>query len=780
MKKILNLFIFTFICLFGISKVNVASINLTTSSDSVNVGDTVDVTITLSNDIAGWEFDLDYDTTMFSIQSSELEATNRSTNLLTNHSGIYKITLKALKRGNSTITLSNVVTIDENANELNSTVSSLSINVYKSTPTITSQGYVQNIGWQNSVTDSSIIGTTGKSLRLEAFKMKIESDTYTGGITYQTYIQGSGWQDSVSDDQMSGTTGQSLRIEMLKIELTGDIANYYDIYYRVHIANIGWTSWTSNGEIAGSLGYNYQIEALQVQVVSKGTTVSGAGTAYYEKPASITYQSHVQNIGWQKVKNNGQTSGTTGKSLRVEALKIYLDTGIYSGNIKYQAHVQNIGWQNAVTNGKISGTTGKSLRVEAIKIWLTGDIANYYDIYYRVHVENIGWTAWTSNGEAAGSAGYSYRMEAIQIKLVKKGSSAPSTTGTAYYEKPASITYQSHIQNIGWQKVKNNGQTSGTTGKSLRVEAIKINLDTGVYSGNIKYQAHVQNIGWQKAVTNGQTSGTTGQSLRVEAIKIWLTGDIKNYYDIYYRVHVQNIGWTAWTSNGNAAGSTGYSYRMEAYQIKLVKKGDKAPSTSGTALYVKPKNIIDVSVHNKTIDWSKVSKSGSVDGTILRIGYGSSAVDSKFEYNLQQVKKLGIPYGVYLFSYAESADEARAEAAWLYKLLKKYDVNPTLGIYYDIENWCIGSYCPNITSDLYDAIIPAFINKLKSYGYNASVYTYLNYTKTNLSTSMQNYITWIAQYNNTCTYTGKYTMWQYSSKGKISGITTNVDLNIMY
>lgn len=104
-----------------------------------------------------------------------------------------------------------------------------------------------------------------------------------------------------------------------------------------------------------------------------------------------------------------------------------------SGNVLYQTHIQNIGWESTWrSNGQLSGTTGRSLRLEAIRIKLDGDIANQYDIYYRVHAENFGWLGWAKNGEAAGTAGYSYRLEAIQIRTVPKGAAAPGG-GSAFY-----------------------------------------------------------------------------------------------------------------------------------------------------------------------------------------------------------------------------------------------------------------------------------------------------------------------------------------------------------
>ncbi|MGC8141304.1 hypothetical protein ACP3W2_28205, partial [Salmonella enterica] len=74
---------------------------------------------------------------------------------------------------------------------------------------------------------------------------------------------------------------------------------------------------------------------------------------------------------------------------------------------------------NEVTDNQMAGTEGRSLRVEAMKIWLTGDIAKTYDVWYRGHVQDIGWQSWVKNGEIAGTSGQSKRVEAIEIMLVE-------------------------------------------------------------------------------------------------------------------------------------------------------------------------------------------------------------------------------------------------------------------------------------------------------------------------------------------------------------------------
>ncbi len=304
-----------------------------------------------------------------------------------------------------------------------------------------------------------------------------------------------------------------------------------------------------------------------------------------QKNAGVSYQTHVQNVGWQKYVSNGETSGTSGQSLRLEGIRINLEDADYDGGIEYATHVQNIGWQKYVSDGEMAGTSGQSLRLEAIKIRLTGEMEEHYDVYYRVHAQNVGWMGWAKNGEEAGTSGYSYRLEAIQIVLVPKGEAAPGSTSNAYLKKQ--ISYSTHVQNVGWQSDVSDGATSGTSGQSLRLEGIKINLENPEYSGSIEYTTHVQNIGWQNYVSNGAMSGTSGQSLRLEAIRIRLTGEMAEHYDVYYRVHAQNYGWMGWAKNGESAGTSGQSLRLEAIQIVLVPKGESAPGSTANAFVAK-------------------------------------------------------------------------------------------------------------------------------------------------------------------------------------------------
>ena len=288
----------------------------------------------------------------------------------------------------------------------------------------------------------------------------------------------------------------------------------------------------------------------------------------------------------------GEKAGTEGLARRMEAFQLRLNKGKYSGGIKYAAHVESIGWQDYVTDDQISGTEGRALRTEALKIELTGEIAEHYDIYYRTHCQNYGWLGWAKNGYAAGTAGQALRMEALQIMIVPKGEQLPAlmqSNEEAY--KARLIGCSAHVQDYGWMSTVYDGEMSGTEGQAKRMEAVIINLADAEFTGNLEYQVHLENVGWDPAKKrSGEMAGTTGESRRLEAITLKLTGEVAQKYDIYYRTHCQNIGWLDWAKNGQKSGSEGLACRLEAIEIKLVHKGEPAPGPTDN-IFVMNSNI---------------------------------------------------------------------------------------------------------------------------------------------------------------------------------------------
>ena len=199
---------------------------------------------------------------------------------------------------------------------------------------------------------------------------------------------------------------------------------------------------------------------------------------------------------------------------------------------------------------------------------------------------------------------------------------------------------------------------------------------------------------------------------------------------------------------------------------------------------VNEKLVIDVSAHQGSIDWNAVYNSGKIYGVILRIGYWNTE-DSRFGEYISEVKRLGIPYGIYLFSYASTTNGANTEANFTNSIISKYNLNPTLGIYYDLEDWYISA---NNTSNIlsandYDNIARTYLNSVRSYTYNnykVKIYANLNFANNRFNSYARNEIDWIAQYNSSCSYTGKYSMWQYTSSATLEGINGYVDMSYLY
>lgn len=479
------------------------------------------------------------------------------------------------------------------------------------TPKIMYKTHVQDYGWSNYISEG-VSGTVGKSKRLEAIKMKLDLGSYEGSIEYATHIQDIGWTSFVSDDQLSGTEGKSKRLEAIKIKLVGDIANYYDVYYRVHIQDNGWLDWACNGASAGSETYGKRLEGIEIKLIKKG----------------------------DQIPENTQ------------------NPFIYPGYIYYSTHVQDYGWLSNIGDGKTSGTSGQSKRVEAIKIKLTGEISNYYDVYYRVHAQDLGWMSWTCNDSKAGTEGLELRVEAIQICLVEKGGNAPGDISRPFVEQ-GKVEYSSHVQNIGWQNYVNNGNTSGTVGQGLRLEALKIRLGDNSYEGNIEYSTHVQDYGWMNYSSNDSISGTIGQSKRIEAIKIRLTGEISNYYDVFYRVQCQDFGWLGWTCNDRIAGTTGGGYRIESIQIKLYPKNITNPGISHlSCITFEDKNGFKVCKDaNGTLYEDAQGLLGMKSSYVLRVNKSTNVVtvlaaNGTGDYNIAYKRFVcstgnGTPYGTY-------------------------------------------------------------------------------------------------------------------------------------
>ncbi len=186
---------------------------------------------------------------------------------------------------------------------------------------------------------------------------------------------------------------------------------------------------------------------------------------------------------------------------------------------------------------------------------------------------------------------------------------------------------------------------------------------------------------------------------------------------------------------------------------------------------------VDVSVHNGYIDWDLMKQ--KVDWVILRCGYGGDYTgqdDPRWVYNVNACEALDIPYGVYLYSYADSVEKAESEANHVLRLLKGH--HPTLPVYYDLEEDGIAKKAPK---DLFVRMAKAFCAKITDAGYEFGVYANLYWWTTYLTDPwFDGYSRWMAAYRNVVVYDGRFDIWQYTDSGKIEGFEQWFDGNHAY
>lgn len=202
----------------------------------------------------------------------------------------------------------------------------------------------------------------------------------------------------------------------------------------------------------------------------------------------------------------------------------------------------------------------------------------------------------------------------------------------------------------------------------------------------------------------------------------------------------------------------------------------KQYETSGTSIG------IDVSKWQNNINWQKVKADG-IEFAMIRVGYrgsvtGKIVMDPYFEKNIKEALANGIHVGVYFFSMAINETEAIEEANWTINVIKKYHI--TYPVAFDLESFGKDRLA-NVDNQQLNKNAIAFLNRIQSAGYTPMHYGNKNSFKNtwNMGT-LNKYKVWLAHYTDKTDYSGKYNMWQYTSTGRVNGISGNVDLNIAY
>ena len=318
--------------------------------------------------------------------------------------------------------------------------------------------HVQDIGWQNYVTEGKMAGTEGQAKRLEGINIKLLNNKENISINYLVHVQDIGWQGWKTDDEMAGTSGRSLRLEGIKINLSN--SNNYSIMYRVHVQDIGWQGWKTEGEMAGTEGQSKRLETIEIKIVEK----SKFGMLHIDTPSNGASINSYQN-------NKISVSGWKMSNAENSFIKAYMDNNLIDSNL-------------------ISYVERKDV-INSIKGYGTESQNPTPGFKFDTNISNL------SEGN-----------HTIKIELYYENIVLANKETTFYIDNEMHIKYQAHVENIGWQSWQSDEGMAGTEGRALRVEALKIQLENAPSNIHIKYRTHVQDIGWQDWKTDGQLAGT--------------------------------------------------------------------------------------------------------------------------------------------------------------------------------------------------------------------------------------------------------------------------------
>ena len=190
---------------------------------------------------------------------------------------------------------------------------------------------------------------------------------------------------------------------------------------------------------------------------------------------------------------------------------------------------------------------------------------------------------------------------------------------------------------------------------------------------------------------------------------------------------------------------------------------------------------IDVSTwQGNSIDWEKAKK--EIDFAIIRIGFGTGTRDNTAKRNIQELNRLGIPYGVYYFSYAYTEEMARKEAKNTIAYLTEFGAEPSYPVYFDWE-YDSRDYATKqgakVSNDLLRKMAVAFCEEIKAAGYYPGIYANPDYIKNYYGKEIfKTYDLWLAHYVSKTSYEAN--IWQYSSSGTVAGIKGGTDMNYCY
>jgi len=363
------------------------------------------------------------------------------------------------------------------------------------------------------------------------------------------------------------------------------------------------------------------------------------------------------------------------------------------------------------------------------------------------------------------------------------------TAATVYIGTPvtitATVTNATSDQAVTAISSDANVATVSVSGKKVTITGQK----TGSATITVQYTENGEEVKTTCAVTvktdpkNDRTTklkDTDGNQLYVLVNNAYVEAVTADYYTadkFFIRGEPKYTGWQ--TLNGSVYYFDANGKKVTGEQV--IQGAKYTFASDGSLVQGSGTMGIDVSKWNGTIDWNAVKNSG-VSYVIIRCGYrgssqGSLIEDPKFKDNIKGANAAGLKVGVYFFTQAINVSEAIEEASMTLQLIKNYKIS--YPVFLDVES--SGGRADSISKDMRTQVCIAYCQTIQNAGYTAGIYANKNWLTTKINASQLNaYKIWLAQYASAPTYSGRYDLWQYSSTGRVSGISGNVDLNISY
>lgn len=309
--------------------------------------------------------------------------------------------------------------------------------------------------------------------------------------------------------------------------------------------------------------------------------------------------------------------------------------------------------------------------------------------------------------------------------------------------------------------IKNKKRTAGFT-----IKVIDINPPQ-IFSGS----SYTVKVGYNKNLTDVLLSGDDVDDNPVREILGEYDLNTVGNYDLTYVVT---------DASGNQT-TKQFTLYVKEENDETTSKGKSLPISDVLKNYKTEttKIGIDVSKWQQDINWNEVKNAG-VEFAIIRIGYqtdydGDYVLDPYFTSNIEGAKSVGLPVGIYFYSYAKNVDQAIEQAKWVKENLKDYEID--LPIAFDWESWTSFNKT-KMSFYTINKVANVFLDTLEEMGYKGMLYSSKTYLEKIWYKTKHE--TWLAQYNSVSTYKGEYSIWQMSNLGKVNGINGDVDIDIMY